>query len=456
MAASKINLGQILVHDRVIDEVRLSDALRHQVVYGGRLGTNLIELGYASHDQIALGLAKKHSVPAALTRHLTNHDPELLDLFGRDYAARLIAFPVARLRTSTNQIAVCFRDPAPEFVAAASRVLGAKVVPSVAAELSVLYWLERCYALDRPQRYALSAPGGEAPLPRSTVEQPAANADDVDISFDDEEAVDVDMDEPKTLPDQFQLVDLDDVGVVKDDALYRPKRRTMSQLMDVARNSSNLDLAEAAQRAAQLAAEAVSGAATASMAAAEVADAEVGGANVGVEAKQQASRPEVLTLGQAVAAIAAADDRAKVADAVLGYMAGHFRGALMMIAKGDLALGYRGFGGNFDDDTVESIVVPLSVPSIFQSVQSNLQIFAGAPPKDSHAVQGRFFKLFPGGEPEYAAAIPVTVRGRLVCLFYGHEATTPSEAEEVLASLASLADATEKAFVRLIQAAKGS
>jgi len=445
MATDAPPLGQILVHDQVIDSVGLSDALKHQVVYGGRLGTNLIELGYANHDQVALALAKQHGVPAALTRHLANHDPSLVALVPRDVARRCLAFPIARLRTATDQIAVCFRDPVPDAIRAMAAVLGSTIVPSVASETAVLYWLERCYQLARPQRYAFAAPGGEAPLPRTTTE--AMEAQDVDFSDDDVD-IDMDIDEPPTLPDEFQLVDLDDQNVVKDTSLYQGKGHTISQLLEVAQESSNLDLAEAAQHAAAIASQAA-------LEAVSVAQAPAPESPAPSEApRAEPPRPEPLSVEQAVERIASAEDRADVADAALGYMAAHFEGGLMIVVKGDIALGYRGFGGHFDESTVESVVIPLSVPSVFQRVNEGRQPFHGPPPADAHAVQRRFFKLFPGDPPDEVVLFPVILKGRLVCVLYGQPAAGHSIDAEVMRELGSVAAATEQAFLRLLRNAK--
>jgi len=440
MAADAPPLGQILVHDQIIDSVQLSDALKHQVVYGGRLGTNLIELGYASHDQIALGLAKQHGLPAALTRHLASHDPSLVASVPRDVARRCLAFPIARLRTATDQIAVCFRDPVPDAIRAMAAVLGATVVPSIASETAVLYWLERCYQLARPQRYAFAVPGGEAPLPRTTAESIAAQ----DIDFDDDD-IDIDIDEPPTLPEEFQLVDLDDQGVVKDTSLYQSKGQPIQQLLEVTQEASNLDLAEAAHKAAALASEAA-------LQAVSAAQAPVVPAVEG--ATPTSARPEALSLEEALERIASAEDRTDVADAALGFMAAHFDGGLMIVVKGDIALGYRGFGGHFDQSTVESVVIPLSVPSLFQRVNDSHEPFHGPPPADAHAVQRRFFKLFPGEPPADVALLPVVLKDRLVCMLYGHPGADGSIDDELMSQLGTVADATEQAFVRLLRAAK--
>ena len=122
---SALRLGQVLVHSGVIDAEQLQAALRQQVVYGARLGTNLIELGYATADQIAHGLAKLHRVPAALTRHLERHDPAVLQRISPQLAAASAAFPIAYSMAGGRRLVACMRDPTDREAVAAHPAPGA-------------------------------------------------------------------------------------------------------------------------------------------------------------------------------------------------------------------------------------------------------------------------------------------------------------------------------------------
>lgn len=52
-AIPEYQLGEYLLRRRVLTEKQLDDAIEYQCIYGGKLGTSLIELGLATEDQIA-------------------------------------------------------------------------------------------------------------------------------------------------------------------------------------------------------------------------------------------------------------------------------------------------------------------------------------------------------------------------------------------------------------------
>lgn len=58
-------LGELLRQQNLIDDEQLAEALEAQVVYGGRLGTNLLELGYLKEIDLARTLGHQHQLPYA-------------------------------------------------------------------------------------------------------------------------------------------------------------------------------------------------------------------------------------------------------------------------------------------------------------------------------------------------------------------------------------------------------
>src|SRR5260370_31514575 len=59
-------LARILRDRGVITERQLQEAIQHQVLYGGRLGTSLYELGFITEERLREGLARAHGGPAAV------------------------------------------------------------------------------------------------------------------------------------------------------------------------------------------------------------------------------------------------------------------------------------------------------------------------------------------------------------------------------------------------------
>src|SRR4051812_11100429 len=92
-------LGELLTSLRLIEPDKLEQALRAQVVWGGRLGTNLIELGCIDLDELSRALGRQHSLPAALARHFDRADPELQARLPADVARAYCVVPLLQIGT---------------------------------------------------------------------------------------------------------------------------------------------------------------------------------------------------------------------------------------------------------------------------------------------------------------------------------------------------------------------
>src|SRR5262245_13153544 len=88
-----MKLGTLLLRDGIINLDQLEAALRAQVLFGGKLGTNLVELGHISLDTLATYLGKTLGVPAATKEVLEQADAEAVALVPPNMAAAHSAFP---------------------------------------------------------------------------------------------------------------------------------------------------------------------------------------------------------------------------------------------------------------------------------------------------------------------------------------------------------------------------
>ena len=147
-----MKLGTLLLRNAAIGLTQLEGALRNQVLYGGRLGTNLIELGFLDLEMLSHYLAELSGLPVATQSLLDAAEPRLLERLGSDDAHRLRAIPLLYL--PDGSAAVAFVDPtdgaAVEQVAAR---IGARVTRYIVPELRALYYLEKHFGLPRKPRF---------------------------------------------------------------------------------------------------------------------------------------------------------------------------------------------------------------------------------------------------------------------------------------------------------------
>lgn len=154
--------GDLLVAHGECARAAVDEALRAQAVFGGRLGTNLLEAGAISEERLAHALGERHHVPA-LHGDLTP-DPAALDLISAADADRWEVVPLSAAR---RKLALLMVDPGnlamlDEVAFATGRIIHPFVVP----EARLWRLLVRSYGLFREERgieQSSRKAGGRAP-----------------------------------------------------------------------------------------------------------------------------------------------------------------------------------------------------------------------------------------------------------------------------------------------------
>jgi hypothetical protein len=153
-----MRIGEILIDRGLVTRQQLSEALRAQVIYGGRVGTNLVELGYVDLDSLAQALGFQHDLAYAVAHHFEVGAADLRERLPPRLAAEYLAVPV--LQREPAVAVVAFADPpSPEAMRIISGALRSEIVPAVVPELRLRYQLEVTYGLPRPNRYLRASSG---------------------------------------------------------------------------------------------------------------------------------------------------------------------------------------------------------------------------------------------------------------------------------------------------------
>src|SRR5512137_2809042 len=88
-------LGEILVEAGVMTPAQLGEALKSQVLYGGRLGTNLIEMGYLEENELAGYLSRKLGLPCVPPEQLMSVTPDIIRLVPKELEENYQIVPLA-------------------------------------------------------------------------------------------------------------------------------------------------------------------------------------------------------------------------------------------------------------------------------------------------------------------------------------------------------------------------
>src|SRR5215472_1501260 len=174
-AGISMKLGELLVQHRVITEAQLAEGLKAQQLFGGRIGTNLVELGYVSEQGLTKFLSTQLNIPAVDSK-------ELEAISGDALAALPIAtaekYRVVPLSISGRKLRVATADPTDLTVLdEISFATGLSITPLIAPELLITCALEKHYGIARPLRYVrlVDSPDAQVELWHSKEPAPARN-----------------------------------------------------------------------------------------------------------------------------------------------------------------------------------------------------------------------------------------------------------------------------------------
>ena len=149
-----MRIGELLVGTGDVAPEHVQLALSRQIIHGGRLGSNLVELGAISMEQLAHGLSRQHQCPPALEAHYDQLDYTLTAMLSPELAATWHAVPLGRTGPGGSLVAVATTDILPfEILGELQDIFSAEIVQAIAPEMRLLYWLEQVYGIDRINRF---------------------------------------------------------------------------------------------------------------------------------------------------------------------------------------------------------------------------------------------------------------------------------------------------------------
>lgn len=409
-----MKLGEMLVRDGRLTEAQIAAAVEAQQRSGGRFGTVLFEMGAIDLDVLTVYLGLELGIPIATGAMMERAKRAAVRLLTAEQAFRYKCVP---LIVQDRQLIAAIDEPYDlDTLDALTRITGYRIIPRVAAEVRIYYYIERYYGVPRPSRFMKLGDAVRGDLPPSAI-LPAAPLPGLPPRTASPVVA------PRRAPIQYGR------------APTRPPEEAAEEIT-----------IEADDMLEELAADA-----------AAPAEAAPTLAPRGDGTRVSAQMPAIVAwtpvdAGAAEHALATATDRAAIADTLMSYLSGLFDVATLFIVRDNFAFGWKAFG-DVDPSRVECALIPLEAPSIFQqAVAAADGRFHGAPTPS--AVLTHWYKILRVPEPSVATVAAVTIRKRPVNLVYGHRKGRDPLSDDELAALATVTTAAAGAYARLIAGAK--
>ncbi len=146
-----MKLGEALVKEGIITRQQLNQALERQVVYGGRIGTNLIELRFISEEELTRFLGRFFNITPVKQEMVAAIPPDVINSLTPDIVNRYKILPFKKDRNRLHTAMLNPRDI--KEIDEIRFTTGFDIIPYVITELRLLHCLERYYGIKRDIRY---------------------------------------------------------------------------------------------------------------------------------------------------------------------------------------------------------------------------------------------------------------------------------------------------------------
>ncbi len=197
-----IKLGELLVQENLISPQQLQEALTYQKQHGGKLGYNLVKLGFVKDEEIAGLLSRQYGVPAINLARF-EIDPTVIKLVPAETAQKYQILPLSRAGAN---LTIAMVDPTNVFAMDDIKFMtGYNVEPVVASETAIMESIDKYY-------------GSAHSLQLKEVMSELAETDGGDVEVL-EEASDIDLEELERSSEEAPVVKL--CNLILTDALRR-------------------------------------------------------------------------------------------------------------------------------------------------------------------------------------------------------------------------------------------
>ncbi|MCF6179955.1 MAG: hypothetical protein L3J63_11295 [Geopsychrobacter sp.] len=410
-------LGELLVAEKLLSPHQLEEAIEAQCLYGGRLGTSLIELGFLSEEEIARTLSRKLHLPYIEPRLLMKIPSEVIDLVPQRLADKHQVIPC---RLEKKRLYLAMADPTNlTIIDALAFRLGFIIVPVVVPEIRLMLAMQKYYHLELSLRIQTLSQKLSA-RKQQTVKTSTVTAS---RTKPPEESMTSQAEEKKE-----QILEVAQEDILDLDAQAEEKWPLLGEKesLDALSDKEYQDLINLPEHLRPSAAEPVA--------------VEPAQAMETLRAKEQ--HPFQLFCRQ----LNAAENRDDIADAIIDYIAPLKGGVGLLMVKEGVAIGWKAAVDGEPLADFDQLQIPLAQPSVLRTVSESRSFYLGPLPKEVNNVL--LSSQFSHTLPESVLLLPLMLRGRLVTLLYLQG--IDEKAQQLIPEYQRVIDKSAMAFEMLI------
>lgn len=426
--AGSETFGAFLVRNQLVTQKIVEEAIQNQSLLGGRLGTNLIELGALTIEQLEGYLGKFLNMPSVGPKDLDAINPQLLHSIPRRLIDKYRFLPLAK---QPPYLKIAVMNPLPD----AGRqeieaVLNTRLMPHLACEIRVLCYLDQYLGIPTEIRYRSlffhyrksKALGKNIPLQ-------------------------IQHDEGKLTLLKKGFKPLEKGEELTDDGF---EEYLLEQ--SLLRVGPGSDAAKAKAAAAPTPTPPVSAAPPKAPPPQPPPEPPMEFASL-EELEPLGDEGQPITIDELHVQIAAITDRHQIADLALRFAAQFVPSAVLFTVNAGLVSGWNARGKNLTKDSVRSIVLPESGESVLQTILETKNHFYGRlSPKP---INMRLLAALGINENDAVLLIPVVMKKRPVNILLAH-AGSDTISQPSQNALLKLCQWLPKAYEQVIRARKTS
>ncbi len=158
-----VRIGELLLKEKRITPEQLQQALAAQKANGGKLGFNLVKMGFVKDEEITALLSKQYGIPSINLAQF-QIDPAVVKLVPAETAQKYQVIPLSR---SGASLTIAMTDPTNVFAMDDIKFMtGYNVEPVVASEIAITEAVQKYYPMKAGAKGPAGKPGaagGSAP-----------------------------------------------------------------------------------------------------------------------------------------------------------------------------------------------------------------------------------------------------------------------------------------------------